>query len=272
MTKTKVNLGVIQETLLITLWARAAELKQADPIIVDPKSAEILEAIDYDFAKFATANNSQTGTCLRGMIIDNWVRAYLEKYPQGVVVEIGARLNTRFERVDNGQVRWFDLDLPDAMQLRQQFFQQTERRHFITASCLDTDWFEHVKAVGVQPCMFVAEGVLMYLNEKQVQQLFANLLHEFPGSWFAFDSMSPLMVKNQKHHDSLKYTSAKFDWGISDIQKIKNWDSRYQILEVCRFSDLPKKYLKRFSLINRLLFSYIPPLGNMYRLALVKLG
>lgn len=122
MTKTKVNLGVVQETLLIPLWARAAEIKQADPIIVDPKSAEILEAIDYDFDKFATANNSQIGACLRGMLIDNWVRAYLQKHPQGSVVDIGTGLNTRFERVDNGKVRWFDLDLPDVMALRKQFF------------------------------------------------------------------------------------------------------------------------------------------------------
>lgn len=112
MTKTKVDLGIVQETLLIPLWARAVELQQADPIICDPKSAEILEAIDYDFDKFATANNSQIGTCLRGMILDNWVRTYLKQHPQGSVVEIGAGLNTRFERVDNGEVRWFDLDLP----------------------------------------------------------------------------------------------------------------------------------------------------------------
>ncbi len=29
MTKTKVDLGLVQETALITLWARATELKQA---------------------------------------------------------------------------------------------------------------------------------------------------------------------------------------------------------------------------------------------------
>ncbi len=272
MTKTKVNLGAIQETLLIPLWARAMEAQQADPIILDRKSVEMVEAIDYNFDKFATAKNSQIGACLRGMIFDNWTRTYLQQYPQGSVVEIGAGLNTRFERVDNGQVRWFDLDLPDVMALRQRFFTETERRHFITASCLDTDWFERVKAAGTKTCMFLAEGVLMFLSEQQVQQLFANLLQAFPGSWFAFDSLSPLVVKNQKRHDAIKHTSAKFDWGISDIRKIKAWDSRYQVMQVCTFADLPAKYLKRFSLLNRLLFSYIPILRNTYRLALVKLG
>jgi O-methyltransferase involved in polyketide biosynthesis len=49
-------------------------------------------------------------------------------------------LNTRFERVDNGEVRWFDLDLPDSMTLRKQFFKETERRKFITGSALEKDW------------------------------------------------------------------------------------------------------------------------------------
>jgi|GEM_PF-7035441 O-methyltransferase involved in polyketide biosynthesis len=47
MNKTKVHLGVIQETLLITLWARYCELQAADPIIVDPKSSEILAALPF---------------------------------------------------------------------------------------------------------------------------------------------------------------------------------------------------------------------------------
>jgi O-methyltransferase involved in polyketide biosynthesis len=62
----------------------------------------------------------------------------------------------------------------------------------------------------------------MYFNEQQVKQLFANFLKHFSGSWFAFDSMLPLLVKNQIKHDSLKYTSAKFDWVISEIHKIKD--------------------------------------------------
>jgi O-methyltransferase involved in polyketide biosynthesis len=267
--KTKVDLGIIQETLLIPLWARAAELQQQNPIIIDPKSAEILESIDYNFDKFATSQDSQVGCCIRGMILDNWVRNYLEKYPQGTVIEIGAGLNTRFERVNNGKVRWFDLDLPDSMAVRQQFFQETENRRFITASALDTDWIAEVKSVGNQPFMFVAEGVLMYLSEAQVKELFANLLEHFPNCWFAFDSMSPFMVKNQKHHDSIKYTSAKFDWGIADINLIKKWNNRYQINEVFRFTNLSSQYLRRFTLKTRF-FCYVPFLQDFYRLALVQ--
>jgi O-methyltransferase involved in polyketide biosynthesis len=278
MTKTKVELGIVQETLLITLWARATELLQPDPIIHDPKSAEIMAAIDYDFTKFTNSKKSQIGCCLRGLILDNWVRDYLRQYPEGIIVEIGTGLNTRFERVDNGQVRWFDLDLPDAILLRKQFFAETERRQLITASCLNTDYLYQIREIQKQlelsdkPILFVAEGVLMYLSEQQVKLLFANLLQVFPGCRIAFDSTSSLMVKNQKRHDSLKHTSAKFDWSISNIRKIQKWDSRYQILEVCTFADLPAKYLRRYSFVLRFLWRYVPILRDSYRLSLLQLG
>ncbi|MEG3847795.1 hypothetical protein QT971_12285 [Microcoleus sp. herbarium19] len=44
------------------------------------------------------------------------------KKNSGIIVEIGCGLNTRFERVDNGQVRWFDLDMPDSIAVRKKYF------------------------------------------------------------------------------------------------------------------------------------------------------
>src|SRR6185437_1910941 len=44
------------------------------------------------------------------------------------------------DRVDNGQVHWFDLDLPDTIELRRSFFADTGRRRMVAASVLDEDW------------------------------------------------------------------------------------------------------------------------------------
>jgi O-methyltransferase involved in polyketide biosynthesis len=271
MTKTAIALGTVQETLLITLWARATETRKADPILRDTKSLEILEQIDYDFSKLATAKASQVGVCLRGMLFDRWVKAFLQQYPNGTVVEIGSGLNTRFERLDNGTVHWFDLDLPDAIAVRRRFFVESKRRQLISASVLDLDWIDRVKASASSPFMFVAEGVLMYLTEAQVKQVFSLLVQYFSGCSFAFDSMSPFIVKSQKRHDVMKHYEARFEWGIKDICSISTWDSRYQVREITTFYDLPLKDYLRAGLFNCLLFA-IPPLRNAYRLSLVQLG
>ncbi|BAC88279.1 class I SAM-dependent methyltransferase [Gloeobacter violaceus] len=271
MPTTKVQLGAVQETLLIPLWARAAENNQPDPILRDPKSAEILGQIDYDFSKLAKAEGTQMGCCMRGWLFDRWVSAFLAGHPDGIVVEIGCGLNTRFERVDNGRVLWFDLDLPDAMALRGRFFEPTDRRRFIAASALDPAWVEIVNSAGPRPVLFVAEAVLIYLSEAQVRQFLALVAEHFAGALLAFDSMAPSAVKNQHRHEVMRYYNARFQWGIRDIRAIESWDSRYRVLESCTFWDVPKRYHRRVPLLMRLLYS-LPPLNNAYRLSLVRLG
>ena len=49
--KIKINLGPIQETLLLPLWARAKETEKEKPIIKDIYARDIINRIDYDFSK-----------------------------------------------------------------------------------------------------------------------------------------------------------------------------------------------------------------------------
>jgi hypothetical protein len=108
------QLGAVQETLFITLAARAAESQRKHPVLRDPRAVELLRSIDYDAAKYGAGAGGFV-TVLRTAILDFWVRGFLAAHPGGTVVELGTGLNTRFERVDNGRVHWLDLDLPVAL-------------------------------------------------------------------------------------------------------------------------------------------------------------
>ncbi|MEM9504654.1 MAG: class I SAM-dependent methyltransferase, partial [Cyanobacteria bacterium P01_E01_bin.43] len=162
MSPITVDLGPVQETLLIPLLGRAAETLKENGLIRDPKAVEIVAALDYDFAKWQKSK-ALAGATLRTRMFDQDVQAFLAKHPTGTVVEIGCGLNTRFERLDNGQARWFDLDLPDSLALRRQFFQDEPRRTMLEASVLDTDWMEPVAATG-GPWCFISEAVIIYLE------------------------------------------------------------------------------------------------------------
>jgi O-methyltransferase involved in polyketide biosynthesis len=53
------------------------------------------------------------------------------------VVESGAGLNRHFERLDNGRIPWYALDLPDVVELRRKFFCDSKRRGKLAASVLE---------------------------------------------------------------------------------------------------------------------------------------
>ncbi|MEL6225379.1 MAG: class I SAM-dependent methyltransferase, partial [Cyanobacteria bacterium J06627_8] len=134
-------------------------------LIQDEKAVEIVNALDYDFSKWKKSK-TLAGATLRTRLFDEDVQTFLSSNPTGTIVEIGCGLNTRFERLDNGKARWFDLDLPDSMALRRQFFEDQPRRTMLAASVLDTDWMETVIDTG-GPWCFISEAVIIYLSPEQ---------------------------------------------------------------------------------------------------------
>lgn len=147
MIKVTVDLGPIQETLLTPLLGRAMDTQKRSGLIQDEKAVKIVETLDYDFSKWQKSK-SLLGATVRTRMFNQEVQAFLSQHPSGTIVEIDYGLNTRFERLGNGQTHWFELDLPDSLTLRRQFFQDAPCRTMLEANILDTDWMEVVAATG----------------------------------------------------------------------------------------------------------------------------
>jgi O-methyltransferase involved in polyketide biosynthesis len=217
--KLQARLGAVQETLFITLAARAAESKRKHPVLRDPRAVELLESIDYDAATYGRGAGGSI-TVLRTAIFDFWVRRFLAAHPAGTVVELGTGLNTRFERVDNGQVHWLDLDLPDTIELRRTFFADTARRRMVAASVLDEDWLPEV-ARSQGPFFFVAEGVLVYLPEDQVTATLARIAGRFPGALVALDTYPKRTFDQQHRLAARKGIAARWAWACDDPRSLE---------------------------------------------------
>ena len=223
MTKLSVDLGPVQETLLIPLLGRARETQAGNGLIQDEKAVEIVSTLDYDFSKWEKSS-ALKGATLRTRIYDQDVQTFLSEHPAGTIVEIGCGLNTRFERLDNGKARWFDLDLPDTLALRRQFFQDEPRRTMLEASVLETDWMEPVAATG-GPWCFISEAVIIYLEASKARQAITQIAERFPGAWIIIDTTSQKMIDGQSTHDAMKYLSKDswFRWACDDPSEIEDW-------------------------------------------------
>jgi len=227
------TLGSIQKTLLLPLWGRAVETRKPHPLLVDPAEARIIESIDYDFSTIAANISfvSQLAWITRSLHIDRTIRKFLEQHPIGTIVNLGCGLDTTFERVDNGMLTWFDLDLPDVIELRDHYIREEQRRSFIACSMLDDKWIDRVKIAN--KVLFVAAGVLYYFEETQVRLLLGKLADCFAGSELIFDACSPrgLRIANKRViRDGGMDQGAELKWGIQNLADLQKWDSRIEIL------------------------------------------
>jgi len=166
--KIKVELGKVQKTLLLPLWGRAIESQKKDPRLIDKMAVEIINKIDYNFTTITKNMSwvSQFSWVARSLHIDKTILEFIKGKPKATIVNIGCGLDTTFERIDNGQILFYDLDLPDVINLRKQFFQKNERRKTISCSFLEDKWLSQLGAKdGI---LFIAAGVFYYFDEKQI--------------------------------------------------------------------------------------------------------
>ncbi|GAA1983480.1 class I SAM-dependent methyltransferase [Catenulispora subtropica] len=208
----KVQLGAVQQTLFIPLAGRARESRRKHPLVRDPKAAQIMAAVDFDAARYSRGWGAGV-TVLRTAVFDEFVRGFLADHPEGTVVELGTGLNSRFDRVDNGRTRWIDLDLPDTVELRRRFFEDTDRRRMVAASVLDEDWMA-VVAASPGPYLFVAEGVLVYLDEAPT--VLTRIAERFPGALLVFDTYTKRMLDQQHRMAAKRNLTALWAWPCDD--------------------------------------------------------
>lgn len=211
----KQNLNGVSETLLVPLWARAVEAKHPDPIIKDVKAAEIMQEIEYDFAKLDGEWPTQISVVVRTELLDRATEAFINRHPDAVIINIGCGLDTRFSRLDNGKVQWYDLDLPEVINTRQHFFDETDRYRMIPKSIFDYSWIDEVDRK--KSVLIIAEGVLMYFTEKDVKALMDKLITSFPAAEMLLETTSPSLVKQSQKQDLIKnqyQIDAALHWGI----------------------------------------------------------
>jgi O-methyltransferase involved in polyketide biosynthesis len=276
MEKSSINtITDISETLLIPLYARAQETLSKNPVITDRKAVEITEKLNKIFS---TSNSPLHQRLVKGKIrriankkliaflslrtrkFDRYCLDFLKRIPNGTIVEFGCGLSSRFSRIDNGTVVWYDLDLPEVIEIRKQFFHDTIHNYMIASSVLDYRWMEKLPTKNI---LFIAEGLLMYLHEEEVKSLVLEMQKKFPGCEFICEVENIFVINmlkkerwkkkfQQDHHLGSDVTMY---FGIQSGKDLESWGQGIRFLdEWTIFDDHEKKlgWLNLFSFSKRL--------------------
>lgn len=255
----------VQSTMLLPLWGRAAASEKNPEILYDRQAIEIIKNCDFDFSSVAQTFGEFGGICyvVRARKIENAIRAFIQKHPRATIVNIGAGVDTSFSRVDNGTLRWYNLDLPDAIAFRQRFLPDSERNVSIAKSLLDATWFDDVSFRPENGIFFVAGGVFYYFKEQQLREIFKAMGRRFPGGEMYFDAESKQAVK--KSNRMVQKTGNKgamMYFYVNDAKKLESWSPDIRLIS-CEeyFKDIPSN--KQWSLKLRLMMKVSDRIGIM---------
>ena len=245
----------VQETGLLTLYNKALESQSSDPILKDEMAESLVARIDpilqrkegkmaEQLRKRATDPRLNVHIALRSRKYDEYALEFLKSHPDGVIINIGCGLDTRFFRIDNGCVHFYDLDLPEVIAFKRQLLSETDRYRMIPQSVLDFSWMDRIDLKG-QPALFLAEGVFMYLPEGDVKNLVLTLQKRFPESDLVCELTNRTWVEGpwakltrMKMQHRLKIgKDAVFQFGVSSPEELESWGAGIELKEMWFYMD-----------------------------------
>jgi O-methyltransferase involved in polyketide biosynthesis len=248
----KINISGVPETMIQTLYARAKESQKPNHKIYDDKAIEIVSAMDYNFSNADKDFAMSSGVIARTIMLDKMVKEHVGKNPDGVVINIGCGMDTRFYRSDNGRIRWYNIDLPITMDVRNRFLKEPKRVVNIAKSAMDASWAEEIEK-NASSYLVVMEGLSMYLSENDIKKILSIISSNFKNVTLYMETMSPFVVKRIKEK-SIEGSNAKFTWGIRSGKELENYNSSFKFIRDDSLTEGMKELYPIYKVISKIGF------------------
>ncbi len=266
------ELSTVSETLYVPLLGRIYASKHHPDILYDKNALAIMKRLPANIREMPRQTEyTYLASAVRSKNVDHYVRAFLTVHPDGVIVNVGCGLESLYARNDNGKARWFELDFPDVLKLREEYFPEKERDRYLPYSMFNYSWIDQVKAAAQGPFMIVASGLFYYFHEEQVVD-FIEHLAGFGQAQLVFDAVSSAGIKGSRHYmkkmgrqdaemffsvDSAKAFAEEITAGVSVIEERKYYS----------LTDLHSKMT--FGTKSKM---FLSDLSNMVKMVHLKIG
>lgn len=249
------NLEGVEKTMLLTLFAKAQHSQEKNRKFYDEKAIEVISKIKYDFTAANKDRKMKFGVISRTIVLDEMVSDYINKHPHCTIINIASGMDTRFNRLDNGYIRWYNVDLENSANFRLKYIEDSDRVKTIAYSAMDEKWVDEIK-IESGNVLFIIEGLTMYLQEKDVSDILKIINGNFMHCTVFMEIMPPSSVEHTKEI-SVEETDSEFTWGLQRGYELLNINPNFKWIKDVNLFDGANKYKP----ISRL-FTWIPMIRN----------
>jgi O-methyltransferase involved in polyketide biosynthesis len=215
------------------------------PILGDTLADEVVRKIDYDFAGLGVQTSVVCQAALRAKMLDDRVRAFIEKHPDAVVVDLGAGLDSGFYRVDPPiSVDWYSVDLAGILALRDDVLPANPHSHSVPVSLAEKQWPETIPAD--RPTILIADGLFAFLSEPVIVGIFRRITEHFRTGELAFNDYGRIGWVSRvaiKLYPQKMFKDVGSQWGYAgfkDAHHPETWNLRLTLVEEVSLAHQPE--------------------------------
>lgn len=232
------QLGKVETTLLWTVYMKVLDFRNSPPVLGDVWAVDVFDRLDFDHRVLWGVSGDRYLVLLRARRIDAWARRWIARNPGGTVLHLACGLDSRALRLGLPRGgRWFDLDLPDVVELRRGLLPEPDGYRLLSGSVTEPSWLDQVPTET--PVMIIAEGLVEYLSQEQPRLLVERLVGRFPrGGELVFDTVRPWVSTMGRPFGRQMH-------GMADPRTPERWSPRLRLVEdfplMSGYEDVPER-------------------------------
>ena len=207
----------VSKTLYIPLYGKAY-VSQRKLFLLDESAEAIWKKGGFPLKGKAKSKWLACNMGMRAAVFDQWTKDMLEAYPGAVVLHLGCGLDSRVNRVAHPGNQWYDVDFPEVIARRQQYFSQTETYRMVGADVRQPQWLDGVS--GGTAAIVVMEGLSMYLQMQELKTLLRDLKAHFARVHVLMDTYTVFGAKATRYKNPINTVGVTQVYGLDDPREL----------------------------------------------------
>ena len=217
------HLGVVEDTLFVPMLSRIYASEHCPQILYDQKALDLKKKLPSGLLKSdAQSQYTLLASAVRSANMDRFIRAFLERRPDGIIVQLGCGLETTYHRCDNGHTRWYAVDLPHVVEYRRELLPEPEREIYLAGDAFAENWIRQIRTdTPGAPVLVTAGGLFHYFEENKVVELL-RMLTGFGEIEIVFDTVSKsgMAMMRKKYMKQVGHGDAQMFFYVDSAAKL----------------------------------------------------
>lgn len=216
------NLQGVADTTYIPLVARIYVTEHFPEFFCDEKAVEVGKKIPPEALNRIRKKSSEyamIASVARYHVLDRVVRTFVSEHPEGCgIINLGAGLETMAARLNLPKAMFYEVDLPETVELREAFLEPLPNEVVIAGDMFELSWIHKIDTTV--PLLIIVSGVFQYFSEEKNTSFIQALSRHLPGSEIIFDATNEVGAKYANRY--VKKTgnaSAEICFYINDAQE-----------------------------------------------------
>ena len=174
---------------------------------------------------------------------DEMIKNFLAQHEKCNIVNLGAGLETAVFRLQAKNAVFYEIDLPEVIELRKNILGAKENETLIGADLFAPEWTKRINTA--LPSLLIVSGVFQYFREEKILQFLSDVKKRFPNGELIFDATNEIGIKYaNKYVQKTGNASAQMYFYVNDCPAFAQ-KCGMELLEQRTFYTAARKMLKR---------------------------